>query len=394
MTGFRIILLFFEVFSYAVIRDYYLKRSKSVYYPVIIIHFTFSLLLWFFMIKVISYKGFADDPRFINDQLILTGLLSGILIPRSIMSLIHYTGKILRRKRGGYTGWLTTSGMILSMMIFLIIGYGSFIGRFNFKTEEVTIKIKDMDPALDGVIIAHLSDLHLSSFYNHAGLLDDVMKMVAGYKPDLIVNTGDFITIGMREFGRFDTVLSPYRGKYGNYAVLGNHDMGTYLPDDAVEEQRITPAVMSDLITNSGYKVLNDENELIEIKGVKVAVIGVKTSGSHPGIIHGDLKKAAYGTDSASFKILLLHDPNQWDIDVAGRTDIQLSLAGHTHGMQIGIITKNFRWSPAKIFYPKWNGLYSEGTQYLYVNRGLGLLGMPFRIWMPPEITIITLRSV
>ena len=394
MTTLIFILLVFEVLSFLAIRDHYLKRSKIIYYVIIFIHFILSALMLFFMIKVISYKGFADNPRFINDQLILTGLLIGVLIPRSILSLTHFTGKIIRRKEGGYIGWLTNAGIILSVMIFLIIGYGSLIGRFNFKTEEVTVKIKDLDPSLDGIIIAHLSDLHLASFHNHAGLLDDAIKKVAGYGPDLIINTGDFITIGMREFGRFDTILSRYRGSYGNYAVLGNHDMGTYLPGDAAEEKRKTPSGMTGLITGSGYKLLNDENVIIDIKGVKVAIIGVQTGGSHPGIIHGDLMKAFSGTDSADFKILLCHDPNQWDIDVAGKTDIQLSLAGHTHGMQIGIITKKLRWSPANRYYPQWNGLYSEGEQFLYVNRGLGVLGVPFRIWMPPELTIITLRSI
>jgi predicted MPP superfamily phosphohydrolase len=170
--------------------------------------------------------------------------------------------------------------------------------------------------------------------------------------------------------------------------------MGTYLPDRFTGEKRATLARMSELISKSGYHLLNDENEMIDIRGAKVTIIGVKTGGSYPGIIHGDLKKAVMGTDSADFKILLCHDPNQWETDVTGKTNIQLSLAGHTHGMQMGIVTRRFKWSPAKWYYPQWNGLYKEGDQYLYVNRGLGVLGVPFRICMPPEITIITLRSV
>jgi predicted MPP superfamily phosphohydrolase len=224
--------------------------------------------------------------------------------------------------------------------------------------------------------------------------MEEVMETVDSYNPDLIVNTGDFITLGPREYGRFDTLLIKYRGMYGNYAIIGNHDVGTYLPDGFTAEKRETPDKMRELILNSGYDLLNDENRIIDIKGSELAIIGVKTGGSHPEIIHGDLGKAIMGTDSADLKILLMHDPNQWDKDVVGKTDIELSLAGHTHGMQIGIITRNFRWSPAKRFYPRWHGLYSEGEQFLYVNRGLGVLGVPFRIWMPPEITIITLRSV
>jgi predicted MPP superfamily phosphohydrolase len=120
-------------------------------------------------------------------------------------------------------------------------------------------------------------------------------------------------------------------------------------------------------------------------------VIGVMTKGSFPEIIHSDLNKAYSGTDSADLKILLAHDPNQWEKDVTGKTDIDITLSGHTHGMQIGILTKRVKWSPARYFYPQWNGLYKTGEQYLIVNRGLGVLAIPFRIGMPPEITVITL---
>ena len=95
----------------------------------------------------------------------------------------------------------------------------------------------------------------------------------------------------------------------------------------------------------------------------------------------------------SDYKILVSHDPNQWDADVTGKTDIGLTFAGHTHGMQMGILTKKFSWSPSKYFYPRWYGLFNTGEQYLYVNRGLGVLAVPFRLWMPPEITLITLRK-
>ena len=114
--------------------------------------------------------------------------------------------------------------------------------------------------------------------------------------------------------------------------------------------------------------------------------------GRHPDIIHGDLRKALSGLDSVDLKILLSHDPNQWDEDVVSKTDIDITLSGHTHGMQMGIYTKKFKWSPSKYFYPHWGGLFREGNQYQYVNLGLGVLAIPFRIWMPPEITVITLK--
>ena len=108
---------------------------------------------------------------------------------------------------------------------------------------------------------------------------------------------------------------------------------------------------------------------------------------------HGNLDMAIAGLDSVDLKILLTHDPNHWEEAVTGKTDIQVTFSGHTHGMQMGIITKKIRWSPVKYFYPHWNGLYLDGKQSQYVNRGLGCLAIPFRIWMPPEITVITLKK-
>jgi predicted MPP superfamily phosphohydrolase len=150
---------------------------------------------------------------------------------------------------------------------------------------------------------------------------------------------------------------------------------------------------MNNKIRASGYTLLNNEFTKISIGTATIGMIGITTMGRHPNIIHGNVADAIKGLDSVDLKILLSHDPNQWDESVKNKTDINITFSGHTHGMQMGIITKNFRWSPAKHYYPHWNGMYSENGQIQYVNRGLGVLAIPFRIWMPPEITVITLKS-
>ena len=138
--------------------------------------------------------------------------------------------------------------------------------------------------------------------------------------------------------------------------------------------------------------MLNDTNSVVKIKGARIGLAGITTKGRHPYIIHGNLKKALSGLDTVDLKILLSHDPNQWEDEVVSKTDIDITLSGHTHGMQMGINTKSFKWSPAKYFYPHWSGLFRQGNQFQYVNLGLGTLAIPFRIWMPPEITVITLK--
>ena len=108
----------------------------------------------------------------------------------------------------------------------------------------------------------------------------------------------------------------------------------------------------------------------------------------------GDLQKALKGTDANNFKILLSHDPSHWEAQVKNHpSNINLTLAGHTHGMQFGIDTKHYKWSPVKMLYKEWIDLYTEDEQSLYVNRGFGYLGFPGRMGVFPEITVFTLKQ-
>jgi hypothetical protein len=391
--GLFIILIITEILTFAVLRQHFYNTSKPKYFISLIANIILSLVVWIIFIETTSFSSFYDSPRHVWLMMSMTGLIVAVVIPRIILNILHFSGKLARIKKGDHIRLLTNIGLIIMIVILSIIGVSTFYERFNFKTEEVTIKIKGLNNDLDGLKIVQLSDLHLPCFYNHRKLLQKVISDVNTLKPDLLLNTGDFIDFGWREFDRFDTILSKAKSRYGNYAILGNHDMGTYDPFFTEADRDNNILIMNNLIKASGFKVLNDESEIVNINKARIALIGIVTKGRHPHMIHGDLGKAIAGLDSVDLKILLSHDPNQWAEDVTGKTDINLTLSGHTHGMQMGIITKRFRWSPAKYFYPHWNGLYTSGAQYQYVNRGLGCLAIPFRIWMPPEITVITIKK-
>lgn len=323
----------------------------------------------------------------------MTGMIAGVVAPRIIIIIFHFTGVFLKQTTGNLKKTISLSGFILSVIVFTIIFIGTFIGRYNFKTEEVDIKIKGLNKDLEGLTIVQISDLHQSCFYKNRNVLQDVMLKINSYDPDMIINTGDFISYGWREFDCNDTILAKAGSRYGNFAVLGNHDMGTYDPEYTQTDIDTNIIMMNRYITSSGYKVLNDENTIVKIGSARLGIIGITTFGRHPDIIHGDLNKAIEGLDSVDLKILLSHDPNQWMTDIVGKTDIDITLSGHTHGMQMGIMTKKIKWSPSKRYYPHWNGLFIEKNQAQYVNRGLGVLAIPFRIWMPPEITVLKLKS-
>lgn len=388
-----VILVITEILTIVVIKQHYYNYSTPKYFVSIFIHIILSLPIWVSFIATNYYTGFYDNPRHIWLLMNLTGLLTAIVFPRVVLIILHFIGKAIKLKSRSHLRALTNTGLGIMTGIIFIIALSTVYGRFNFKTEEVTIKIEGLNNDLDGLRIVQISDLHLPTFYHHKKQLEKAMSLINQFKPDLLINTGDFISFGWREYELDDTILAKAKSKYGNYAILGNHDIGTYNPD--LSEQDIIDNIqkINGLVESSGYHVLNDEFRKVNIGNATIGIIGVTTGGRHPNMTHGDLDKAIVGLDSVALKILLTHDPNHWEEAVNKKTDIDITFSGHTHGMQMGIMTKKFRWSPAKYFYPHWNGLYSDVRQYHYVNRGLGTLSIPFRIWMPPEITVITLKK-
>ena len=139
--------------------------------------------------------------------------------------------------------------------------------------------------------------------------------------------------------------------------------------------------------------MLSAPNVLLERNEEQIALIGVQNwSALKRFPRYGNLEKAYTGSTQAPFKILMSHDPTHWDAEVRPRfPDIDLMLAGHTHGMQFGVEIPGFQWSPVEYVYKQWMGLYEEGRQKLYVNRGYGFIGYPGRVGILPEITLIEL---
>ncbi|HQK71089.1 MAG TPA: metallophosphoesterase [Bacteroidales bacterium] len=388
-----LLLIISEFLTFAVIQIHLKGHSRTRYYLAMLFNTVLSIYLWALYIELNSFRGLYDDQFHIWLKMSFNGALCAIFIPRIILIGFHFAGMLIKIKEGGHIRKLTDAGFVLWFIIFGVVVYGSAYGRFDVRTEEVTIHKESLHPDLEGFTIALISDLHLAGFYNHQKFLKKQMEVINSYSPDIVVNSGDFVSYGWRESNGMDTILAVAYGRLGNYAVFGNHDMGTYLPAADYTERESNILMIRDFIHKAGYQLLTDNNVIIRKGEASVSIAGITTRGRHGHIKYGNLSKALEGTENADFRILISHDPNHWRKEVAGKTGVDLTLAGHTHGMQVGIFTKKFRWSPSKYFYPEWGGLYHEGGQWLYVNRGLGVLGIPFRIWMPPEITIIRLTG-
>jgi len=142
-----------------------------------------------------------------------------------------------------------------------------------------------------------------------------------------------------------------------------------------------------------GWRLLMNEHVVLEKQGQEIALIGIENWSAKARFPkYGKMQEAYPGAKKYPFKILMSHDPSHWDAEVKPKYgDIDLTLSGHTHGMQFGIEIPGFKWSPVKYVYDQWAGLYEEGNQKLYVNRGYGFIGYPGRVGILPEITLIEL---
>ncbi len=281
----------------------------------------------------------------------------------------------------------------LSVFSMMVIFWGMLFGRFNFKVRRSEISFEDLPPEFDGYRIIHISDLHLGSLYGHQEKLRRAIHLINNETPDLILFTGDLVNNLAEEIKGWEDLLADLNARDGNYAILGNHDYGEYYdwPDERAHQENMQKLIRAH--EDSGFTLLLNRSVKISKKDEDIFLSGVENWGLPPFKQYGDLEKALKDIPDTGFTILLSHDPSHWDEEVTERTSVHLTLSGHTHGMQFGIRIGRFRWSPIQLKYPRWIGFYQQGKQYLHVNPGLGYIGYAGRIWIPPEISVITLKK-
>jgi hypothetical protein len=297
---------------------------------------------------------------------------------------------ISRSKFLQYLGYIS-GGLVLGTMF-----TGMFKWVYDFKVFEHKIKLPNLPADFEGIKIVQISDIHLGS-WNLIKPLEQAVEKINNLEADLILFTGDLVNFSTKEAYRFEETLAKLKAKRGIYATLGNHDYGDYINWSSETEKEKNLLDLYVFFDRIGWKLLKNENAIFESESGNLALIGVENWGANPRFPkHGDIDLALKGTEDAAVRLLMTHDPSHWDeIIVPKNYPIDLSLSGHTHGFQFGIETPGFKWSPVKWLYKHWAGLYQDeqSGRYLYVNRGLGVIGYPGRIGILPEITIFELVS-
>jgi len=290
--------------------------------------------------------------------------------------------------------FLSKTALAVATTPVVALTYGIISGAYDYRVRHIKLSLPNLPKKFNGIKIGQLSDIHSGSFYNSKAVKGGV-EMLLNEKPDLIFFTGDLVNNTADETTDYIPIFRHLKAPLGVYSILGNHDYGDYMNWPSLKAKQKNFENIIQVHNQLGWRLLMNEHAFIENGGEKLAIIGIENFGAKGRFPkYGKLDLAYSGTEEAAVKLLLSHDPSHWDYQVRPQfPDIDLMFAGHTHGMQFGVDNKYMKWSPVQYMYKQWAGLYTEGKQHLYVNRGFGFIGYPGRLGILPEITIMELIS-
>ena len=266
-----------------------------------------------------------------------------------------------------------------------LAAYGVMAGTIEARSDPEIVRhhfhFPSLPAGLDGLRIVQISDLHAGPLV-HPDQVARWRRLAEAERPELLLVTGDIVDSLPEEGEAFVDAFKGFKAPMGIFAILGNHD---YFTD---------PRPIWRSLEAMGVEFLENRHKVLERNGALLALVGLQDGMAR----HGHFRNIRYGPGpspelaiqgmpATAWPLCLSHRPSDWHL--ARRTGARLTLSGHTHGGQVNLIPGV---SSALIMGPYTHGLYTKGDDHLYVNRGLGVVGLPVRIGAPPEITVITLR--
>jgi predicted MPP superfamily phosphohydrolase len=402
-----IFIVLLEYYAFTAFR-FAIRSIRPSYKLPATIFFVAVMVAWFLVLLSFPVLRTADLNRSLKNFLVSFAM--AFLIMKLIVAVFYLIDDI---RRGMYyvTGrfyeadtipsvvtngmtrsdFLAKTGLWVSGILFGTMWYG-MMNRYRYSVKRLVLQFPHLPNAFKGMRVVQISDIHSGSFSDPKAV-ERGIQTILDLKPDLIVFTGDIVNNVSDELVDYAPLFAKLTAPLGVFSILGNHDYGDYFQWDSQEAKVANLNQLKSLHADMGWRLLLNEHVRIEKEGEHFALIGVEnTSFKNRFKSYGDLNKAYAGSEASPFKMLLSHDPTHWDGEVNKRyRDIDLTLSGHTHGFQFGVEIPGFKWSPAQYMYKQWAGLYQEGQQYLYVNRGFGFLGYPGRVGILPEITLFEL---
>lgn len=397
-----VLLLLIEYYSFIAFKTAFKSSKLNVVYILV------SILTFCFIVY-----GFFQFDRSVGQTkqtLFTLGLMLLFLIPKFLIVVPLLLEDFYRLGKGIFNyvqhkptptflperrRFISQVALGLAAIPFGSLIYGMTKGKYNFKVIKQTVFFDDLPEAFNGFKIIQISDVHSGSFDNKEKI-EYAIDLINQQEADMMLFTGDIVNSLASEMHPWiDTFRKIKSFSYGKYAVLGNHDYGEYLDWKGNKNAKAQNfEEIKQLYGDIGFTLLLNENKTIQKDNDALALIGVENWGLNFKQA-GDLNKASQGVQKHDFKVLMSHDPSHWDVEVQNHPkNYQLTLSGHTHGLQFGIEIPGFlKWSPVSFKYPHWAGLYENQGRYLYVNRGFGFHAYPGRVGIMPEITVLELKK-
>ncbi|MFT4755373.1 MAG: putative MPP superfamily phosphohydrolase [Vicingaceae bacterium] len=407
VTIFSIVFLLIDYYAFQAIKTITSNQSEGIQKVIKTIYFSFTSLV---IISIVVYNFGNPDGLGKHARTMLMSFVFINVLAKLFLGLFVFIDDIQRffrwivmklanpRLEAAEEGisrskFLATTGLVVAAAPIVSLSWGIVSGAHDYRVRRIKLPVKNLPKGLEGLRIGQLSDIHSGSFWNKTAVKGGV-HMFADEKVDLAFFTGDLVNNKATEMQEWGSIFSKVNAPLGVYSVFGNHDYGDYVQWETPAQKQKNLADLATIHKNMGWNLLMNEHKVIEVDGEKLGVIGVENWGAKARFPkYGRLDQAMRGLNESSVNLLLSHDPSHWQAEVLLKhKNIDLTLSGHTHGMQFGVDIPGFKWSPVQYVYDEWAGLYQSGEQYLYVNRGFGYLGYPGRVGILPEISVITLE--
>lgn len=397
MRAFQVVNLIVFIFFYAFItygtvisltKVILSKKKKGLIFGITF----FSILSIATFIFLYIWPNSAQKAGEYSIYFIFNAILFIELIFKIPLSFSFILGILFFRKKKSKTIYFI--GLIISICIAGNITYGILFGRNSLNVKQVELKFTDLPKKFDEYKILHFSDIHLGSFINSKDLLTKVLIKANEIKPDVIFFTGDLVNNFSKELKGWEQIFGEINKSGNSFSILGNHDYGNYSRWDNEKDKTDNFEDIVKAHQKFGFKILRNESVVLVSGLDSIYLIGVENWGHPPFPQYANLEKAIEGIPENSFKILLTHDPAHWESKIKDKQNIQLTLSGHTHGLQWVIKKAGIPLSLSYLIRKNWGGLYESDNTKLYVNTGLGTVGIPFRIDIPAELTVITLKRI
>lgn len=364
--------------------------SALIYVPSLIVLFTYSRANG----QTSSFQyAFSLLLVFLLPKVILVVSMFGEDVYRMLVKGIRMLGSSDVKSMPSRRKFIAQLALGIAAIPFASFLYGVTKGKYNFKVLKYELEFDDLPEAFENFTITQISDIHSGSFTDQ-NKVQYAVDLVAEQQSDLLLFTGDIVNNKATEMDDFIDMFSALKAPYGQYSILGNHDYGDYADWKTKADKKENFQAVKDIHKHIGFDLLLNESRFIEKDNQRLALVGVENWGKGWKQV-GDLDKASEEVNQKDFKILMSHDPSHWEYQVKENDfNYQLTLSGHTHGLQMGIEIPGFiKWSPSSFIYKQWAGLYEEYGRYVNVNRGFGYHGFAGRVGIWPEITVIKLKK-